>query len=165
MHPDNLPGYVPVSFSFFVLTLSLFFGNSDALAINKCRQNGNTTYTDQPCPDGSVSLPYDNQVAPAGDPEAAHQRYLADQQQLILIQQENAEQDKLRRRDAGVAAQKYKLAKAKEYRCKKLDAKRKAARQLQSETRHGMNPKKTGRAQQRVRQTEDDYEAVCSSGQ
>jgi len=166
MHPDHLPQRSPSPFSVLVLmTLSLYFGTGDACAINKCQRNGSTTYTDQTCPDGSVALPFELHVAPADDPEAAQQRHLADQQKLTLIQQNNARQDKSDQHHALVAAQKYKLARAQKYRCKKLETKLKTARQLQSETRHGTNKRKAEQAQLHVQHAENNYEASCTADQ
>jgi len=144
------------------ITLALLFISDYAIAINKCVINGSTTYTDQPCPAEANSAPFTQQVIPPDDPVAAQQRYLADKKKLDQIYQQKTRDAQQQQRDAKASAQQYNLAKDKEYRCGKLDLKRKAAQQHQSELKHRGSKKQADQAQLQVQQAENDYTSHCN---
>jgi len=144
------------------ITPALLFNTTNSLAINKCVMNGSTTYTDQPCPAEANSSPLTLRVIPPDDPVAAHQRYLDNKKKLDQIYQQKARDEYQQQRDAKAAAHQYNLAKDKEYLCKKLDLKRKAAQQHQSELKHKGTRKQSDQAQLQVQQAADDYANKCN---
>jgi len=142
------------------LLLCTLFMCSSACAIDKCLNNGQVTYTDLSCPEGSDTEPFTGQVAPATDPVGAKQRYLADQKKLKQVVRENELEQRQSQRDAGIAARLNQQEQDKQNRCKKLDARRKAAQQNQVNNKHG-NKKQIDRAKLLTQRSEDHYAQQC----
>lgn len=151
-----------LTLSFTTALLLLFMlCSSLANAITKCIKNGSITYTDLPCPEDSITEPFTAPVTPPDDAEGSRQRYVADQKKLQQIRLENERIDQKQQRDAKSAAHYARLVKEKEYRCKKLDTRRKMAQLNQSKNKPGMNKHKSDQAQLLAKQAEDNYAAQC----
>jgi len=151
----------PSIYSLPVISLLLIlFSPAPSFAIDKCLHNGHVTYTDLPCPEGSDTEPFTGEVAPATDTAGAKRRYLADQKKLRQVLKENQLQDRQSQHDAGIAARLNKQEMDKQNRCKKLDARRKAAQQNQVNNKHGNN-KQIDRAKLLTQRAEDNYSEQC----
>jgi len=145
-----------------LLALFLLCSNL-ANAITKCIKNGSITYTDLPCPEDATTAPFTGHVAPPDDPEAARQRYLSDQKKLQQIHHENELLEQKQQHDAQRAAQYAQQAKAREYRCKNLDTRRKQAQLNKSKNKHGLSKQQSEQVQLQAEQAQYNYAAQCST--
>jgi hypothetical protein len=163
MRKDHLPCFnsaAPV-----LIALALHCSPGRAEEINKCRLNGQITYTDRACPKDATALPFSASVAPPSDPNAAQQRFLSDQKQLQQITKQHEQLERQQASDAKKIMRQARSAQDQELRCKKLDAKRKSARLNSGEIRRKGNSKKNQQAQLQVQLAEDKFSALCSSDQ
>jgi hypothetical protein len=105
---------------------------TSAFAIHKCIVNGNTTYTDLPCPPDATTERFTQSIPPQPDPAAAKARHQANLKQLDQIDkaraQERKQQQQLDQQRLKQSQHEQKELELHVLRCKRLEIQLQLAR-------------------------------------